>query len=176
MAIYETLHTLGMQTRAVQALSLTLKGQMKEGKRLEYPTLLEDGDIIILGIVPDRCLISDIRCILHNSFVVGATMDIGLVVRTPLGVFESFASIVDGIVLSSPAGSTIVLPIPTVDNINPDGTPYVGINGSMFTGREPVEVAIRFNTTTPLPTLEDGRIRTILSYIDLDSKTGEYTR
>jgi len=176
MAVYETLNSLAAQTREVRAISSIFKARVKNPDRLEDPTVLVDGDIVVIGSIPDKSIITDIRCILHNQFAGGATLDLGLIERNELGEFVSFASIVDGILLTSPIGSTIVVPIPTDGNINPDGTAYVGINGSIRIEKNSVDLAARINLTSPLGAIEDGRIRVITSYVDVESKTGEYTR
>jgi len=128
---------------------------------------LVKGDIIEIGALPDKSLLKSITVLVNEKFDGTApAFDLGFVADS--GEVVPFAT---GIVLTKPIAN-IVIPMPVTGLDNPDGSAYTGENGTLWSGDDGVEIAIKWQGGATSPT--KGNLLVIMDYVYYDTKTGNY--
>ena len=172
MALYQTMNKLGNQVRRADAVSLVFETIPNPPKRTQPSVQLKNGDNIILGFLPAKCNVLDIRVQVLAPVATG-TMLLG------------FAEYIDGEVgvLVTPLATVVldtagmvVVPMPVDGVLTPAGDPYIGDRGSISVGKYPLAIVATYGLVTPLPPEYSGRARVNMTYEHFQLKTGEYVR
>ena len=108
----------------------------KVGKRHEENEYIEIGDVIVLGLLGENAVTTDMRLLVQEPFPAGTLIDIGF--PRDDGSVVVFASNV----MLDTGVHQIVIPVPADGVLNPDGTQYVGENGGIWAGSGGVEIAV----------------------------------
>ncbi len=147
----------------------------KNGARAEDGLVYADGDEIIIGTLPAKCNVDDIRMNIFSGYVAGTTIDIGFIGRIG-DEYTGFTPIATGIVIDK-STRTVVIPMPTDGNVNPDDTLYTGDRGSIWSGEDGVHIAAIIHPGAGMLASQPSNLQFCFSYSYFGTKqSGGYLR
>lgn len=123
-------------------------------------------DVVILGALPRESITLDMRLLVHNGFDDGG-FELGYY-QYNTGTFVEFATVLPNAIDTD--GQVVVLAMPTVGQLNPDGTQYIGPNGGIWNGDVETVIALRWTDGTP--TVGDASLMATHTYYG--TKDGKY--
>jgi len=142
-----------------------LDANFNKGKRADAVTPLVEGDVIILANLPEKAMIMSILLDISTPFPAGRTVD--LVRINP--ETEATEVILTDIAIHN--SGTIKISLLGTGNLNPDGTPYIGIDTVMKTSGTYNSLAVVFHGADTT----DGSFKVITEYNYFDvNGTGVY--
>jgi len=148
MAIYvHSEESLNNMERSQGAAVFKITAVAEAGNRGEDDVMLADGDIIVIGELPAKCNVTDIRMNVFSGFPVGTTIDLAYAEKVGLDYqFVLFATAI----LVEESNTTVIVSMPVVGNKDESGAVYSGDRGSIWVGDKGSEIAAVFHTPSPL--------------------------
>ena len=139
------------------------------GPRAEGITSIKDGDVFVLGILPVKAIVHNMHVDITKGFPAGHTMDVARALVADGEVVSSEDLLVD---ISLDNAGVIKIPLPSLGNLNPDGTPYIGVSDNVMKTTKTnnyIIVTIHGADTT------NGNVKIIAGYDYFDTRgTGVY--
>jgi len=136
-------------------------------KHFDGATGYAQDDIVILGLMPRECVVTDIRILFLEQ--VDATFDLGFIddwdAGNPSFTFRELATDI-----TSSNNRTTVIPMPTLGVRNPDGSAYTGDRGSIWCGERGHTLAIRCSGGA----ISAGKADIVVEYNYYGTKNGKY--
>jgi hypothetical protein len=168
-------NTIGINRleKASNASAYKLNSIIETSDRAALPTLLQDGDKIIIGILPEHCLVNDIRYLIKGTFPADATIDINLISNNVSNALPDVLNIVNGSKINA-KNTTVVIPVPASGNRNPDGSAYAGENASIWVGSPESAVEVTMHLPTPIPEGKEATLYFCFGYNYYKQGNGAY--